>query len=182
MRLLALAACLTAASLASSRAAINTPVGHESATIEFNAGCKPTAPIELELLRSAVVNGIAEFDYVVRPTINTTALLVHVETNAGAELLRHDPADTFGITKGEARTGSARVQLPADFAERGVTVELVATMKFDGAGDDGSTSVETQSLVRLIHFGAASEAEGVTAVTSGGEASLDMPAARTEAR
>lgn len=181
MRFALLAVCLTAASLASSQA-LRHPSPPSSVVITSEAGCKPSAPVELELLDSSVSGRVAELNYSVRPTIESRSLDVRVETTDASELVAHVPADTFAIERGETRTGSARVELPADFLAHGSTIELVATITFDGAGDDGSSGVETQRVVRLVHFGAPSAPRDVTPVTSGSEVSLDMPAVRTEER
>jgi hypothetical protein len=172
----------TALALGLTSAALFGALARPTQRLELDTGCKPSAPLELELLSSAVVNGVAELDYTVRPLIEGRELSVRIETDERSELLLHHVADTPVFERGELRQGSARVQLPADLAEHGVTLELVATMTFDGAGDDGTTSIERQSVVRLLHLGAASQADNAVLVTSGDEVSLDMPAARTEER
>ena len=175
-RLLALAAGLSLIAL------VGTPRTPGEVPIAHVLGCKPTAPIELELLSSDVIGGVAELGYLVRPGIESRDVVVSLALGPEAELLRHDAPNTLAIQVGEARRGSARVRLPQDWLTRGASLELRVSLTFDGLGTDGPTGEETQSLVRLVHFGAPFEAAEVEWVESGTMASLDMPAIRTEER
>lgn len=175
-RLLALAAGLSLI------AQVGSPRKDGGMLARETLGCKPTAPIELELLTSNVIGGVAELDYLVRPGITARDVAVSLTLGPQAELLRHDAPNTFAIQPGEARRGSARVRLPQDWQARGASLELRASLTFDGLGTDGPTGEETQSVVRLIQFGAPFEAAEVEWVESGTMASLDMHATRTEER
>jgi len=101
LRLLALGATLCLLTLA-------TPPQRPTAT----PGCRPTAPIELEILSSNVFGREVELDYRVRPTIAGRDLRVTLATSPGAQCLRHDAPNVRLI---EARGGSARVRLPVDW-------------------------------------------------------------------
>jgi len=179
MRTLALAVGLVAAALFAPRI---EPALATQPRIEANAGCKPSAPIELELLSSRVTHGVLELDYLVRPTIEGRDVYVHINGEPGSEVLHHSVADTSGIQRGEARYGSARVRLPQNYELHGTLVELHAGLTFDGSGDDGTHAAETQEFVRTLLLGGPREAAEIELVTSGDETSLDTPAARTEGR
>lgn len=178
MRLIVLSVCLILASLASSRAPHASALANQG-NIQTNPGCKPTAPVDLELLSSRVFGQDLMVDFLVRPRIEARDFSTEIITDKGAEILRHDLSSNFQLQRGAIRTGSIRVRLPADFQERGTQVQLRVGFTFLGSGDDGSTSTERMYAVQLLQLGAPSESPETKLVVSGTETSLDMPAARS---
>lgn len=139
-------------------------------------GCKPSAPVEIELLESSVANGVAFVRYEVRSLLEGARLDATVLAPEGGVVLGARPVRAEAVERGSRRTGSSRVRLPAGRA--GVRLTVRAALTFPASGGELDGQEETVVATRTLTFGTVDSTPDLPTVESDGVASLEVPAVR----
>ena len=139
---------------------------------ERHPGCKPTAPIEIEVEAPRDAGGRLSFHYTVTPLLRAQRVAVEVRLPDGGEVLEHAALDRALVPAATPLTGSARVATPA--ALPGFRVQILAHLWVAGEGAPGG-STRLTAVETLVYGEPDPRLEG-TPVTSGGLLTLDTRA------
>lgn len=142
------------------------PVPHLSVAMEH--GCKPSAPVAIEVLATDERSGVVSIDYRVEARIDASRVATTIELKDGGTLVSHAAAGGLALARGDHRDGRARVRLTGP-----ARVTLRAEVEFAA---DGVGPIERQVREETITFGDLDLTPVLPTVYSGAEPSLDVPA------
>lgn len=139
--------------------------------------CKPSAPIEIEVLDASVANGVAFVRYQVESRLEAGRVESTVELVDGGVLLNDRGIRAIDVVPGARHVGSARVRLPSGATGARLTVRAAMTFTASGGELDGQD--ETVVETRTVTWGTVESTPALPVVVSDGVATLDVPAVRT---
>lgn len=94
-----------------------------------------------------------EVEYRVTPLVDAMELATTVGLPFGGAVLSHADANGRELERGFSRDGYARVRLTEAERDAGGSIQLRASVTFAALGDDGTSGIETQTLVHDLSFG-----------------------------
>ncbi len=153
--------------------AVVGPIPERPASVLFPShenGCKPHAPVAIDVIATAERGGVVTIDYRVEARIDAADVVTTIELRDGGRVVSHAPASGLKLARGDRREGRTRVRLPGP-----ARVTLRAEVVFPA---DGGGPLERQVREETIVFGDVDLGPNLPVVYSGAEPSLDVPALR----
>ncbi|MGQ0553456.1 MAG: hypothetical protein ACT4PU_09590 [Planctomycetota bacterium] len=131
--------------------ASDAPRAKDAPAARLALGCKPHAPIALELREVPQGGGELTLEYRIQPKLAMDSLRFEFALPSGAVLLEGPLEGPAAPGRGEVTEGRARLWLPADGAYRSVT--LSAHGVFQGHDEHGPIGDEPVTSVATLSWG-----------------------------